>query len=107
MIMKKAPQNKIVKLWTMVISLTVLIFIGWIFSLKYSFQIINKKDSFISIIKKTYSDVNQSFKEARQEMKQSPPIQEDLITNEEINRLKEKILEENENQTQKNLPVAP
>ncbi|MFA6146557.1 MAG: hypothetical protein WC697_04530 [Patescibacteria group bacterium] len=104
--MKKAPQNKKVKLWTMVISLTVLIFVGWIFSLKYSFQIIDKKDSFISTIKKTYFDINQSFKEARQGIKQSPP-QEDLMTNEQINRLKEKILEENENQTQKNLPTTP
>ncbi|MDD3102087.1 MAG: hypothetical protein PHE59_02995 [Patescibacteria group bacterium] len=105
--MKKAPQNKTVELWTMVISLTVLIFIGWIFSLKYSFQIIDKKDSFISIIKKTYSEVNKSFKEARLGIKQSPLLQKDLMTNEEVDRLKKKVLEEYEEQTQKNLSITP
>jgi len=83
----------------LVVGIAIIIFLLWIFSLKYTLRIKTNEDKFLMNIKNTIKNINQSFQEARTELNKKPstsvPSAPDL-TDDQMSKLKEKILEYNQ-----------
>ena len=101
-------RQKLLRL--LVILEAILIFIGWLFSLKYLLTLGRSGDKLINIFKQTYSQINKSFRQAGEEFKEmeegEKPDKEPL-SEEEIQRLKEKILEYEEKEENTKQPTGP
>lgn len=71
--------------WLLVILIAVFILISWFSNLRNTWE---QEDKFIFLIKKTFSEINNSFKSISNELKSSKSL-----TEEELQQLKQKILE--------------
>ncbi len=81
-------------LWPAVILTATLIFIGWLFSLKYTLNASVNEDSFISNLKRTFFEVSKSFENLGEGLeKDRSPAATNSLTDEEFSRLKKKVLE--------------
>lgn len=84
-------------IWLLVCLITIFIFIGWFFNLKHFFSQENSEDSFMSILKKTVIEANKSFKDLGKNIKTlKDKTLFNPLTNQELLRLKEKVLQHNE-----------
>jgi len=92
------------KLLTLLTVLAVLfIFVGWIFSLKYSFSLQEREDQLKTIFEKTFSQFNQTWQETKERFilpaeETVVPQKEDSselpLSEEQLEYLKEKVLEQ-------------
>ena len=80
----------------LVIVVVIIIVAAWFFNLRHTWARQNEQDTFISIIKNVFSEIDESFKDLKKELKgleQSDSL--NLPTQIELETLKQKILQEN------------
>lgn len=81
--------------WILIYIIIGLIFIVWILNLKYVLQQGNGQDSFIFLIKNSVLEISKSFKSISNELNIDKWTNSStVLTDEELQRLKEKILQE-------------